>query len=466
MARPWLPTSSSYPIGLSDRVFSSSDFAVLVASLALGAPALIVGMELLGVDPGLGLTVSQLVLAAPLGIVFAAGLLIAAAWAAAENGVPAGLLLRPSLGVAGSWAATILQLMFLVAWVALELDFAGSAIVKALEALGVEGIHSAVAIGLIALAAAALLIVGLAWVTQIWLYRFAFWAALALTVVLAWRYLSLVDFTPLLDATPVAGNFWLGVDGVVVLGVIWFPIVADTARFTVAPTAAASGAGTGFSVAALALVLIGGLRAVAVELPGSDPAVLLVDGLSTLGAVVVVAWFVVAAIDQPFLLSFSGATALSTISDRFAGRIQSIILVAVGALVAFVVPMTFVRQVADLLVVLIAQMLAVLLADYYFVRHRYYETDDLYRRKGSHAGVNLYGLVAVLTGFVISAVIKPVGPDGWVSTLESIVPGDSTIAEAAGLPPTLISMLVAFVVYAGLGRWKIRDKETVSDLRV
>jgi purine-cytosine permease-like protein len=241
---------------MSERVFSSSDFAVLVASLALGAPALIVGLELLGFDPGLGLTVSQLVLAAPLGIVFAAGLLVAAAWAAAENGVPTGLLLRPSLGVAGSWAASILQLLFLVAWMALELDFAGSAIIEGLGVLGVEGIHSVVAVSLIALAAVGLLIAGLAWVTQVWLYRFAFWAALALTVVLAWRYLSLVDFTPLLDATPVAGNFWLGVDGVVVLGVIWFPIVVDTARFTVAPAAAASGAGTGFSVAALALVLI------------------------------------------------------------------------------------------------------------------------------------------------------------------------------------------------------------------
>ena len=58
---------------------------MLVASLAFGAPALIVGADLLGVESGLGMTVPQLILAAPLGIVFAAGLLAASAWAAAYN---------------------------------------------------------------------------------------------------------------------------------------------------------------------------------------------------------------------------------------------------------------------------------------------------------------------------------------------------------------------------------------------
>ena len=464
--RPWLSTSSSDPIGMSDRVFSSSDFAVLVASLAFGAPALIAGIDLLGFDPGLGLTVSQLILAAPLGIVFAAGLLSAAAWAAAENGVPTGLLMRPSLGVAGSWAAMVLQVTFVIAWIALELEFGGAAIARGLEAAGVEGIPEAVAVAVLALAAIGLLIAGLAWVTQIWMYRFAFWAALVLTVVLAWNYLSAVDMAPLLDATPEANNFWLGVDGIMALGIIWFPMVVDTARFTVAPPAAASGAGTGFSVAALALVLIAGLRAVSIGLPGGDPAALLIDGVSTLGAIVIVGWFLVAGIDQPFLLAFSGVTALSTISDRFAGRVQAMLLVGLGVLVALAVPISIVRRITDLIVVLIAQMLAVLLSDYYLVRRRYYETDGLYRRKGAHAGVNLYGLLAVLVGFITSAVIRPVGPEGWVSMLESWIPGETMIAESVGLPPILLSMVVSFSVYAALGRWKIHEKETVSNLRV
>lgn len=451
---------------MSERVFGSSEFAVLVASLAFGAPALMASIELLGFDPGLGLTVSQLILAAPLGIVIAAALVSLVAWLASENGVPTGLLLRPALGVAGSWAAMILQVTFLVAWIALELEFGGSAIVGGLKALDLGEIHENVAIAGLALAAVALLVAGLAWVTQIWLYRFAFWAALILTVVLAWRYLSVVDLAPLLEATPEAGNFWLGVDGIMVLGIIWFPVVADTARFAVAAPAAASGAGTGFSVAALILVLIGGMRTASIGLPSDDPTSLLLDGVSTFGAIVVVAWFIVAGMDQPFLLAFSSGTALSTLNDRFAGRIQAIMLVGIGTLAALMVPTGIIREITDLVVVLIAQLLSVLLADYYVVRRRHYETDDLYRRKGIHSGVNLYGLIAVLAGFASAAVIRPVGPESWVALLESWIPGEASIAESVGLPPIMISMTLSFLLYAGLGRWKIHEPEVVSRLRV
>ena len=40
------------------------------------------------------------------------------------------------------------------------------------------------------------------------------------------------------------------------------------------------------------------------------------------------------------------------------------------------------------------------------------------------------------------------------------------VAEAAGVPPVLVSMLVTFVVYTILGRWKIHDRIVVSRLRV
>jgi len=464
--RIWLPISSSDPAGVSDRPFGASEFAVLVASLAFGAPALIVGADLLGLESGLGMTVPQLILAAPLGIVFAAGLLAAAAWAAADNGVPTGLLMRPALGVAGSWVASALQVLFFLAWTALELDFGASALLGAMEALEVEAFPRGLTIIGLGLIAGIFLVAGLAWVTQVWLYRFAFWGALALTVALAWMFLSSVDLDLLLDATPQASRFWLGVDGVMALGVIWFPVVADTARFVSAAPTAASGAGTGFSVAALALVLLGGIRAASVDLAGGDPAALLFDGATSVVAVVVVAWLVVGSIDQPFLFTFSAATALSTINDRLAGRIQAIVVLAIGVVVAIAVPRSTLRGVTELVVLFIAQVMAILIADYFLVRRRYYETDELYRRKGRYAGVNLYGLVAILVGFTIALVIRPVGPENWVASLESLIPGDLPLSETAGVPPIMVSMLISFAIYAGLGRWKIHDRVVVSPLRV
>jgi NCS1 family nucleobase:cation symporter-1 len=427
---------------------------------------LIVGIDLLGIDPGLGLTVSQLILAAPLGIVFAAGLIAAAAWVAAENGVPTGLLMRPALGIVGSWVAALVQVAFFVAWTALELEFGGAAFVGALDALGVEGIPKTLVIGGLALAAMGLLLAGLAWVTQIWLYRFAFWAALVLIVVLAWSFLSNINLVALFEVTPDAKNFWLGVDGVMALGVIFFPVVADTARFVSAVPSAASSAGTGFSVAALVLVLVGGLRAVSVDVTGGDPTAFLLDGVTSFVAVVIVGWLVVSGVEQPFILSFSGATALSTISDRLAGRVQALVILAVGVVVALVVSRTTIREITELLVVVIAQMLAVLLADYFLVRRKYYETDEFYRRKGTYAGVNIYGLIAVLAGIFTAMVLRPVGPEAWVAWLDSWIPGDAPIAEAVGLPPILLSMLVSLSIYTGFGRWRIHAREMVSRLRM
>jgi hypothetical protein len=92
--------------------------------------------------------------------------------------------------------------------------------------------------------------------------------------------------------------------------------------------------------------------------------------------------------------------------------------------------------------------------------------DQLYDRKGAYAGVNFYGLFAVMLGAVTAIFIHPVGPDAWAAALESIIPGEASAAEAAGLPPILVSMLVSAIVYTGLGRWKIRDRVFVSRLRV
>jgi cytosine/uracil/thiamine/allantoin permease len=138
----------------------------------------------------------------------------------------------------------------------------------------------------------------------------------------------------------------------------------------------------------------------------------------------------------------------------------------VGVVVALVVSRTTIREITELLVVVIAQMLAVLLADYFLVRRKYYETDEFYRRKGTYAGVNIYGLIAVLAGIFTAMVLRPVGPEAWVAWLDSWIPGDAPIAEAVGLPPILLSMLVSLSIYTGFGRWRIHAREMVSRLRM
>jgi purine-cytosine permease-like protein len=468
MARPSsIDFASTDPVNTLDRAFGPTEYTALIASVTLGVPMLMAGLELVA-DDGLRLTVSQLVLAAPLGIVFGSAVLALVGWASAFNGVPTGLLLRPSLGIAGSWVFGVLHALLFLGWAAVELRYGGTALAHALAEMGVSGINEDLATVILAAVGTGLIVIGLSWVVRVWMRRFVFWVAIGIAVYALWRLLGDADIRALLDQ-PRTSGFWPGADLVLALAVLWFPLVGDTARFTETEGIAASSAGTGFGVPGLILVLVGGLAGLLGQTTGETVVGIgdyAMEGAASLAAVIVLAWVLVAQADQAFAYALSGTTSLSSITNRLGGAVVALVLVAAAAALGiFVTDETLLRSTRMILAVF-GPVVAAFIADFFIVRRRDYLTDELYRAGGPYSGVNLIGLVSVLAGLVVYMLIDPVGPEVWTDIVEKVIPGGRPLGERFGMPAMIVSMLVSFAVYTGIGRWKIEEKVYISRVRV
>lgn len=456
------------PVNERDRFFDSQSFTALWASLAFSLPAVVVGVRLTAdaTAGGLGLTLGQLLFVVPLAAVVGAVILAAVSSAAADQGIPAGLILRPGFGVAGSWVASVMITLFYVMWAALELQVGGRTVVAALRRAEIVSLDDRLAIGVFGLGVAALIFLGLSATTQWWIRRFAFWAVLVVFAIgLVAALGGLGD--GVLETVPRQQGFWLGVDMILGAMIIWFPLAADTGRFARDSSIAVSGTGYGFGVAASGAVLLGGLAGLSRIIEPSPAGVttaVLTSGSSVV-VVVLLFWILAGELDQPFGFIYGAATSVSsTVLRRPPGYLGET-LVAGAIAAAMLVAEDSLTRAIEFLITIIAPMAAILLADFYVVRRRHYLTDDLYDRSGAYRGVNLFGVAAFLVSFLVVQWIEPSGPVGWTDTIIDLIPSAGSMAER-GLPPIIVGMVVAFLVYTGLGLWRIRETDKVSSVRL
>ncbi len=284
---------------------------------------------------------------------------------------------------------------------------------------------------------------------------------------LAWEVLGSVDL-PALMQQPSEAGFFLGVDGVVAFAVVWIPIVADTARFGSDESTAGSSAGYSFAVAALVMVLTGGLMGLLAVRPTVGHVLVQAEALfpASVAGIAGLLWAVAAEGEQSFAFAYSGASSLQSLVWRLPGRAAALAIVAGGAVLALVVAEGTLTAYLDLLVAVIGPLAAVLLADMFMVRRGDYEIDGLYDRRGQYSGFNGYGLISVAIGFLLTQWLHPTGPAGWVDVVQAISVGDESLALSLGIPPTIIGMVFAFGTYGLLGRWRIRERVYVSRLRL
>ena len=137
---------------------------------------------------------------------------------------------------------------------------------------------------------------------------------------------------------------------------------------------------------------------------------------------------------------------------------------AAGAVGMLVSESSLVRSI-DFLVALVVPFGAILAADYFIVRRRLYVVDALYDRNGIYRGMNLLGLAVYVFSVVAGQVIQPSGPDSWIAGVDAVIPFVGRLSSEYGVPGTLMSTFVAFLLYGAIGRWRIKEKETVYQLR-
>jgi len=455
---------------VQDELLDTAELTGLWVSFAVGAPLVLVGIRLMtgAAEGGLGLSGSQLLLVVPIGVLLGVGLLAAIAYASATISERTGVMVRPALGMVGSYLFIPISVVFLVLWAAVELDVAGRSFAAAFELFDGPALNRSVGTIMVAVLAALFLYIGPQLLVRTWVKWFAFWVGLGVMLALVWRLVADLDLVLMLEQAPGA-HFWLGVDLVVGAAVFFFPLVADTARFAPDQSAAASSIGAGYGVPALIAILLGGLAAAANGLTEPTPAGMVVDlfgsSAGVLGAVLALLWVVGGEADQPCAFLYSASTSIQTVVARVPIWVIGAVLVAVSAVLSLIVDSALWFELIGLLLSVLIPVLGVFLADFYFVRRRSYLSDSLYNLRGAYRGVNLYALPSLILGFALYQWIAPSGPAGWVEFVEQLLPGGPP-AETAGVPPVMITLAFSFALYALIGRWRIEEAYYMSKLRV
>ena len=419
------------PVPQEHRLLGFFDYFALWSSLGVGLLVLLAGTLLV---PGLGL--GQALLAIVIGTLVGNLLLALAGVIGSDNAVPTMVMLRPVLGIRGSYLPTVLNILQLVGWGAFEI------IVMAQAANGISQQlfgFSAYPLWVLLFAAwcTLLAIGGPLAVVRHWLEKFAVWLVYGISIYLTYYLFSHYDIGELLRI-PGSGElpFWLAVDLVIAMPISWMPLVADYNRFARRTDHAFWGTYLGYFVANVWFYALGVLFVLALNTGDLIPAILAVTG--GWAALVLI---LVDETDNAFADIYSAAVSAQNALPKVR---QWGLAVAVGAIcfvLAVAVPIAQYEHFLLLIGSVFSSLFGILAADYFLLRRRRYEIAELYRAGGRYwywGGVNLWAVLAWAIGVAVYHAIANYLP--WLGA-------------------TVPAFLISLILYALLGRL-IPTKET------
>jgi len=435
------------PVPPPYRVLGTWDNFVLWADLGISFLVMVVGMFLV---PGLGF--GQALLAIVVGAVIGNLLLGIAATIGSDTGTPTMVLLRAPLGLRGSFAPTILNVLQLIGWAALEVIV----MAQAAEALTqrVFGIASSYHFWVIIFTALtiALALGGPIVVTKQWLEKFAVWAVLLSTIWITIALVTTHDLGAMLSK-PGDGSlsFWAAVDLVVALPISWFPLVADYSRFASSRRASFWGTALGYFVPQVWFYALGVALVLAMDVQGDPnaPIAPLLTAIAGLTAGWVTLFILlIDETDEGFADIYSAALSVQNLFPRLSQRALIVALSAIAFVIAWLVPLAQYESFLYLIGSAFVPLLGVLAADYFVLHGRRYAVDELYVERGTYwyaGGVSWAGIATWIIGMITYLLI-------------SGLPSFGINGLAPWLGASLPSFIVGFVLHAALGRLAVRQR--------
>jgi nucleobase:cation symporter-1, NCS1 family len=431
------------PVPREHRVLGVRDNFVLWADLAVSFLVMVVGMFLV---PGLGFR--DALLAIVVGALVGNLLLGLAAIVGSDTGLPTMVLLRASLGRVGSYVPTIVNVVQLIGWATFEVIV----MAQAADLLATTQLHLPSAYGVWVLFFSALTLLlaigGPLVVTKQWMEKFAVWVVLITTIWITVALLSTYDVGTILSK-PGTGemSFWLAVDLVVALPISWFPLVADYSRFSRDRRSAFWGTAAGYFVPQVWFYALGVLL-VLVAGVASDPNAPIAPLLAAISGLTV-GWAALLVLlldetDEGFADVYSTALSIQNLWPRLSQRGLITALCGLVLVIAWLVPLAQYESFLLLIGAVFVPLLAIVCADYFFIRGRRYEADELLHGRASPAvrwGAMATWLLGIAVYLLISG-LPPFGIDGLAPWL------------GASLP----SFVVTFVVYVAVERLVVRRR--------
>lgn len=410
------------PVPESHRILGFIDYLALWSSLGVGLLVLLAGTLLV---PGLGL--GQALLAMLIGSIIGSLLLAVAGVVGSNHAIPTMVMLRPVLGIRGSYIPTVLNIIQLIGWGAFEV------IIMARAASGITqslfGFSAYLPWALFFALWCTLLALGgpLAVVRQ-WIERFAIWLVYGISLYLTLYLFTHYDVGALLRSPGTREMpFWLAVDLVVAMPISWMPLVADYNRFARRSRPAFWGTLVGYTFANTWFYALGALFVLALQTTDLIPAI-----LSVAGGWLALVLILVDETDNGFADIYSAAVSGQNLLPRAR---QWWLTVAVGAICFLLAATVDIAQYENFLLLIgsvFVPLFGVLAADYFLLRQRQYDVAELYRPAGRYWYLGGFNPWAVLAWVV--------GVAGY-QAIARFLPG-----LGASVPAFLLSLLVYFVL--------------------
>ena len=367
----------------------------------------------------------------------------------AATGAPAMVLYRASLGRAGSYGPTALNVAQNVGWGAFELLIIGTAAAAASER--VFGVAGRPAWTLLFGAIVTLMAVGGPLVVvRRWVRRYAVWLVLASSLYLTVYVLTTVSLTSLLHTHGEGMPFWQGVDLVVAMPISWIPLVADYTRFSRTPRAGFTGPALGYGVAQAWFYLLGVLLILSkVATDPANPTAFVAAVLAVPAGLLALGILAVDETDEAFANVYSASVSVQNAFPRVSQRRLSVGIGALCTLLAVVVPLVQYENFLLLIGAVFVPLFGVQAAHYAVVRRGYADA-DLY---GDLPSVRVWGCVCWIAGFLTYNWLNPGTVGWWGSAMKWLLgplPAPTTLLSAS-----IASFVVAFALQA-LEAWMRR----------
>lgn len=435
------------PVPQSRKVLGAGDLAILWGDLGVGLLVLVTGALLV---PGLGFgaALAAIVIGSLLGV----GVLGVAASAGARYGVPTMVLLRPVLGIKGSWFPSALNAAQLVGWTAVELwamSFVADLVVERSFGFSARWLWLAVA----AVVCTTLALWGPVGVTRVWLERFGAWVIFAISLTVTVLVFTGGDLGDALGRAGTGGypTFGLAIDLVIAMPISWLPLVADYTRFANKPRSAFHGTFWGYLIANIWLYALGALLVLG---PGAEPSptaiaggILAVAGGSIAGLLFLVG-LLVGETDEAFANIYSGAVSLQNIFPRLSNRALCLLVALTGTALAGWLTMDryelFLFLIGSVFVPLFGVVAAYYLLDAGRATSRP-PTDGPQAQLTALRGVRLAAFAPWVAGFLAYHWINPTGPSWWTDAVAKVA-GTPLWERFSWLGASVPSFAVAFLL--------------------
>ena len=391
------------PVDVAERNLGGIDFFLLWAGVAISLAEIWAGGFLAPMGFWAGLW------AILLGHLIGNTLMALGGVIGSDHGIMSMVSSRPSFGIRGSNLAALLNIIQLIGWAAIMLIIGGRAGAALGKPVG----------GILAMDGFWIIAIGLG--TLLW----ALWTGRTL-----WKILQRVSITALLliivlmtgvafgglDAKAVGKSaqplaFMTGLDLVIAMPISWMPLVADYSRSARGTRSAFWNTWVGYFLVSSWMYVLG--LQVTLLTGVADPGALILETMGGIGlAVPALVMVVFSTVTSDFPDVYSATCSLLNISQRLSARTVMWMAGILSMVVALVFPMEQYENFLLFIGAMFIPLFGVVLTDYFIIRRRRLDVDDLYREGGPYwyrQGFNLLALAAWAVGFAVFEAISILG---------------------------------------------------------